>query len=159
PPSRVKCRTLKFHQKDPSMTQPIDIAIVGATGSVGETLVQILEELDFPVGTLHLLASMESAGSSVMFAGRKLRVREVDSFDFAQVWLACYAAGPAVSRSFAEKARQAGCSVIDLSGGLDQALALVPEANGEQLAQQPLPVLLASPSAAAVALAVALAPL
>ncbi|MFO3724536.1 aspartate-semialdehyde dehydrogenase [Pseudomonas sp. HLMP] len=141
------------------MTQPIDIAIVGATGSVGETLVQILEELDFPVGTLHLLASMESAGSSVMFAGRKLRVREVDSFDFAQVRLAFFAAGPAVSRSFAEKARQAGCSVIDLSGGLDQALALVPEANGEQLAQQPLPVLLASPSAAAVALAVALAPL
>jgi len=141
------------------MPQPIDIAIIGATGSVGETLVQILEELDFPVATLHLLASMESAGSNMMFAGKKLRVREVDSFDFAQVKLAFFAASPAVTRSFAPKAQQAGCSVIDLSGGLEQALALVPEANGEKVAQLELPALIASPSAAAVALAVALAPL
>lgn len=141
------------------MSQPLDIAVVGATGSVGETLVQILEELEFPVATLHLLASMESAGSSVMFAGKKVRVREVDSFDFAQVKLAFFAAGAAVSRSFAQKAREAGCSVIDLSGGLDEALALVPEANGEAVDSLALPALLASPSSAAVALAVALAPL
>ncbi|WP_054893101.1 MULTISPECIES: aspartate-semialdehyde dehydrogenase [unclassified Pseudomonas] len=141
------------------MSQPLDIAVVGATGSVGETLVQILEELEFPVATLHLLASMESAGSSVMFAGKKVRVREVDSFDFAQAKLAFFAAGAAVSRSFAQKAREAGCSVIDLSGGLDDALALVPEANGEAVDGLALPALLASPSSAAVALAVALAPL
>ncbi len=141
------------------MSQPLDIAVVGATGSVGETLVQILEELEFPVATLHLLASMESAGSSVMFAGKNVRVREVDSFDFAQVRLAFFAAGAAVSRSFAQKAREAGCSVIDLSGGLDDALALVPEANGEVVDSLELPALLASPSSAAVALAVALAPL
>ena len=141
------------------MSQPLDIAVVGATGCVGETLVQILEELEFPVATLHLLASMESAGSSVMFAGKKVRVREVDSFDFAQVKLAFFAAGAAVSRSFAQKAREAGCSVIDLSGGLDDALALVPEANGEAVDSLELPALLASPSSAAVALAVALAPL
>ncbi|HEK1686272.1 TPA: aspartate-semialdehyde dehydrogenase [Pseudomonas putida] len=141
------------------MSQPLDIAVVGATGSVGETLVQILEELEFPVATLHLLASMESAGSSVMFAGKKVRVREVDSFDFTQVKLAFFAAGAAVSRSFAQKAREAGCSVIDLSGGLDDALALVPEANGEAVDSLALPALLASPSSAAVALAVALAPL
>ncbi|HGM5579461.1 TPA: aspartate-semialdehyde dehydrogenase [Pseudomonas putida] len=141
------------------MSQPLDIAVVGATGSVGETLVQILEELEFPVATLHLLASMESAGSSVMFAGKKVRVREVDSFDFTQVKLAFFAAGAAVSRSFAQKAREAGCSVIDLSGGLDDALALVPEANGQVVDSLVLPALLASPSSAAVALAVALAPL
>ncbi|CAM3824564.1 USG-1-like protein [Pseudomonas reidholzensis] len=141
------------------MTQPLDIAVIGATGSVGETLVQILEELNFPVKTLHLLASMESAGSSVMFAGKKVRVREVDSFDFSQAKLAFFAAGAAVSLSFAAKAHAAGCTVIDLSGGLDQALALVPEANGEQLATLTLPALITSPSAGAVALAVVLAPL
>lgn len=141
------------------MTTSLDIAVVGATGSVGETLVQILEELAFPVGTLHLLASMESAGSSVMFAGKKLKVREVDSFDFAQVKLAFFATSPAVSRSFADKAQQAGCSVIDLSGGLDDALAVVPEANAQRLAELPLPARITSPSCAAVALAVALAPL
>ncbi|MFJ4155448.1 aspartate-semialdehyde dehydrogenase [Pseudomonas sp. NPDC089752] len=141
------------------MTQPLDIAVVGATGSVGETLVQILEELSFPVGTLHLLASMESAGSSVMFAGKKIKVREVDSFDFAQVKLAFFAASPAVSRSFASKAQQAGCTVIDLSGGLDDALAVVPEANADSIANLKLPARLSSPSSAAVALAVALSPL
>jgi len=141
------------------MTQPIDIAIVGATGSVGETLVQILEELDFPVATLHLLASNESAGSGVMFRSKSLRVREVDTFDFSKVKLAFFAAGPAVSRSFAPKAQAAGCSVIDLSGGLEQAPALVPEANGEVIEKLALPALISSPSAAAVALAVTLAPL
>ncbi|MCH7300516.1 aspartate-semialdehyde dehydrogenase [Pseudomonas capeferrum] len=141
------------------MNPSLDIAVVGATGSVGETLVQILEELAFPVATLHLLASMESAGSSVMFAGKKLKVREVDSFDFAQVKLAFFAAGAAVSRSFASKALQAGCTVIDLSAGLDDALAVVPEANAERLAGLTLPARIASPSSAAVALAVALAPL
>lgn len=141
------------------MTHPLDIAVVGATGSVGEALVQILEELDFPVATLHLLASMESAGSSVMFAGKKLKVREVDSFDFGQVKLAFFATGAAVSRSFAGKALQAGCTVIDLSGGLDDALALVPEANAERIASLALPARIVSPCSAAVALAVALAPL
>ncbi|WP_079227078.1 aspartate-semialdehyde dehydrogenase [Pseudomonas putida] len=141
------------------MTTPLDIAIVGATGSVGETLVQILEELAFPVGTLHLLASMESAGSSVMFAGKKIKVREVDSFDFAQVKLAFFAASAAVSRSFASKAEQGGCTVIDLSGGLEDALAVVPEANGDSVATLKLPARITSPSCAAVALAVALAPL
>ena len=135
------------------MTHPLDIAVVGATGSVGEALVQILEELDFPVATLHLLASMESAGSSVMFAGKKLKVREVDSFDFAQAKLAFFAAGAAVSRSFASKALQAGCTVIDLSAGLDDALALVPEANAERLIDLALPARIVSPCSAAVALA------
>lgn len=141
------------------MNPTFDIAVVGATGSVGETLVQVLEELAFPVATLHLLASMESAGSSVMFAGKKLKVREVDSFDFTQVKLAFFATGAAVSRSFAGKALQSGCTVIDLSGGLDDALALVPEANAERLAGLALPARIVSPCSAAVALAVALAPL
>lgn len=141
------------------MTSLFDIAIVGATGSVGEALVQILEELDFPVATLHLLASMESAGSSVMFAGRKLKVREVDSFDFAQVKLAFFAAGASVSQAFAHKAVQAGCTVIDLSGALVGALPVVPEANAEQLAGVGTPALITSPCSAAVAVATTLAPL
>ncbi|WP_136475209.1 aspartate-semialdehyde dehydrogenase [Pseudomonas sp. DG56-2] len=143
------------------MSQPIDIAVIGATGTVGETLVQILEEQDFPVGTLHLLASNESAGSGVMFRSKSLRVREVDSFDFTKVKLVFFAAGPAVTRSFAPRAQAAGCAVIDLSGGLsaEAAPALVPEANGARLEKLTQPVQVSSPSAAAVALSVALAPL
>ncbi|MGE8409794.1 MAG: aspartate-semialdehyde dehydrogenase [Pseudomonas sp.] len=143
------------------MTQPIDIAVIGATGTVGETLVQILEERDFPVGTLHLLASNESAGSAVSFRGKNLRSRDVDDFDFGKVRLAFFAAGPAVTLSFAPRAKAAGCTVIDLSGALpaDQAPAVVPEANPQVLDTLVSPAQVHSPSAAAVALAVVLAPL
>lgn len=143
------------------MTPSFDIAVIGATGTVGETLVQILEERDFPVANLHLLASSESAGHSVPFRGKNVRVREVDEFDFGKVQLAFFAAGPAVTLSFAPRATAANCAVIDLSGALPSAQApnVVPEANAQVLAGLKKPVQLSSPSAAATALAVALAPL
>jgi aspartate-semialdehyde dehydrogenase len=141
------------------MPQSIDIAVIGATGTLGETLVQLLEERDFPVGELHLLASSESAGHSVAFRGKNVRVREVDGFDFAKVRLAFFAAGPAVTRSFAPRATQAGCQVIDLSAGLAGIAQVVPEANAQALVDCPAPVQIASPSSAAIAMAVVLAPL
>lgn len=143
------------------MPQTFDIAVIGATGTVGETLVQVLEERDFPVGALHLLASSESAGASVAYRGKNVRVREVDQFDFSLVKWVFFAAGPAVTRSFAPRATAAGCTIIDLSGGLpvNEAPNVVPEANAAILADLPVPVQVASPSAAAIALAVILAPL
>ncbi|WPO98724.1 aspartate-semialdehyde dehydrogenase [Pseudomonas sp. HR96] len=141
------------------MTQTFDIAVIGATGTLGETLVQILEERDFPVGELYLLASSESAGHSVAFRGKNVRVREVDAFDFAKVRLAFFAAGPGVTRSFAPRASKAGCAVIDLAAGLDVAPNIVPEANALALAALKAPLQVASPSSAAIALAVILAPL
>jgi hypothetical protein len=72
----------------------------------------------------------------------------VDSFDFKQVKLVFFAASPAVSRSFAPKAQQAGCTVIDLSGVLDGAVALVPEANAKRIADLPQPALITSPAQA-----------
>ncbi|MGV8842768.1 MAG: aspartate-semialdehyde dehydrogenase [Pseudomonas sp.] len=143
------------------MSQTFDIAVIGATGTVGETLVQLLEERKFPLGTLHLLASIESAGQSVLFKGKNLRVREVDEFDFSKVSMVFFAAGAAVTRSYAARAHAAGCALIDLSGGLpaEQAPAIVPEANAELLAHLPTPHQVSSPSAAATALAAVLAPL
>lgn len=143
------------------MPQTFDIAVIGATGTVGETLVQVLEERDFPVGALHLLASSESAGSAVAFRGKNVRVREVDEFDFSKVRLAFFAAGPAVTRSFAARASAAGCMVVDLAAGLPatQAPNVVPECNPQVIAGLSKPVQVASPSAAATALAVILAPL
>lgn len=143
------------------MSQSFDIAVIGATGTVGETIVQILEERDFPVGELHLLASSESAGSSVAYRGKNVRVREVDAFDFARVQIAFFAAGPAVTRSYAARATAAGCAVIDLSGGLPVAQApnVVPEVNGTLLATLAKPVQVACPSPAAAALAMVLGPL
>ncbi|MFJ3484373.1 aspartate-semialdehyde dehydrogenase [Pseudomonas sp. NPDC090202] len=143
------------------MSQSFDIAVIGATGTVGETLVQILEERDFPIGELHLLASVESAGSSLPYRGKNVRVREVDAFDFSKVKMAFFAAGPAVSRSFVARATAAGCAVIDLSGGLpvEQVPNLVPEVNADVLGRQSWPYQVACPSPNAIALALVLAPL
>lgn len=143
------------------MNQSFDIAVVGATGTVGETIVQILEERNFPVADLHLLASSESAGSSVPFRGKNVRVREVDAFDFSKVQVVFFAAGLAVTSSYAAKASAAGCTLIDLSGFLPalQAPQVVPEANAKVLVGLPKPVQVSSPSPSATALAVALAPL
>ena len=141
------------------MSKTVDLAVIGATGTVGEALVQLLEEREFPVGNLHLLAGGDSAGQSVPFRGKNLRVRELAGFDFTQVGLAFFAAGEEVSRQYADKAVAAGCSVIDLSGALAQALPIVPEANAETLADVHAPYLLSSPAPAATALAVVLGPL
>ncbi|MBD9424341.1 aspartate-semialdehyde dehydrogenase [Pseudomonas sp. PDM15] len=141
------------------MSKSLAIAVIGATGTVGETLVQLLEEREFPVAGLHLLAGNDSVGQAMAFRGKNLRVREVADFDFAQVQLAFFAAGEDISRQYGPKAHAAGCSVIDLSGGLPQALPLVPEANAEALAAASAPYLLASPAPAATALAAVLAPL
>ncbi|MEA9979263.1 MULTISPECIES: aspartate-semialdehyde dehydrogenase [unclassified Pseudomonas] len=143
------------------MTQSLDIAVIGATGTVGETLVQILEERDFPVANLHLLASVESAGHSVPYRGKNVRVREVDEFDFSKVQLVFFAAGPAITRSYAVRATAAGCTVIDLSGGLpvEQAPNVVPEINAVLLDALKKPYQVSSPSPSTTALAVALAPL
>ncbi len=143
------------------MTQTFEIAVIGATGTVGETLVQILEELGFPVGTLYLLAGSNSAGASVPFRGKNVRVKEVDEFDFSKAQLAFFAAGPAVTLSFAPRATAAGCAVIDLSGALsaEQAPQVVPEANPRVLQGLQKPFQLSSPSPSATYLAVVLAPL
>ncbi len=141
------------------MSKTVDLAVIGATGTAGEAVVQLLEEREFPVGNLHLLAGGDSAGQSVPFRSKNLRVRELAGFDFTQVGLAFFAAGEEVSRQYADKAVAAGCSVIDLSGALAQALSIVPEANAEALADVHAPYLLSSPAPAATALAAVLGPL
>jgi aspartate-semialdehyde dehydrogenase len=141
------------------MTRTFDIAVIGATGSVGETLMQLLEEREFPVANLHLLASGESAGRSLSFKSKSLRVSALESFDFSRVQLAFFAAGAAVTLEYAERAGAAGCSIIDLAAALpaQQAPRVVPEVNAEVLARLSAPYQLTSPSAVSIALACVLA--
>lgn len=139
------------------MSSTFAIAVVGATGSVGESLLQLLEERDFPVTDLHLLASSESVGRSLAFKGRNLRVRAVEGFDFRTVQLVFFAADPAVTRAHTEAVRKAGCSLIDVSGALpaDMAPRVVPEMNGEAISGQ-APFTLTSPASVAVAVGLVL---
>ena len=80
------------------MSKTVDLAVIGATGTAGEALVQLLEGREVPVGNLHLLAGGDSAGQSVPIRGKNLRWRELAGFDFTQVGLAFFAAGEEVSR-------------------------------------------------------------
>jgi aspartate-semialdehyde dehydrogenase len=143
------------------VSQSFNIAIIGATGTVGETLVQLLEERDFPVATLHLLGDSDSVGHSLPFKGKNLRVRDLDSFDFAQVQLAFFAGDEQITDREAAKVHAAGCSLIDLSGGLslEQAPRMVPEANASLLNALSKPYQLTSPCPSVSALATVLAPI
>jgi aspartate-semialdehyde dehydrogenase len=141
------------------MTRTFDVAVVGATGSVGEALLQLLEEREFPVATLHLLASGESAGTSLSFRGKSRRVGALESFDFARARLVFFAAAESVTRAHADAARAAGCAVIDLTAALpsQRAPRLVADANPEQLSALSSPYWVTSPSAPSVAVATVLA--
>lgn len=144
------------------MPETLDIAVVGATGLVGEALVELLEERDFPVANLYLLASGESAGKSIAFRGRNIRVGKLDDFDFAKVRLVFLSVAADAAVDCAARAREAGCSVIDLSGGsLNNAAALLAQAcvNGEAVETLQLPALIAAPAAPAAEVAEVLAAL
>ncbi|XNM68445.1 aspartate-semialdehyde dehydrogenase [Escherichia coli] len=98
------------------MSEGWKIAILGATGAVGETLLETLAERQFPVGDIYALARTDSAGEHLRFNGKSVRVQDAAEFDWTQAQLAFFAAGQEASASYAEEATNAGCLVIDLSG-------------------------------------------
>ena len=107
--------------------QPLTVAVVGATGVVGRTMIQILNEREFPVGELRLLASGRSAGRTVSIDGRTLEIGEALPEAFHGVDIALFSAGADVSRDLAPAAVAAGATVIDNSSAwrMDDAIPLV----------------------------------
>lgn len=119
------------------MTEGWNIALLGATGSVGESILAALSEATFPLGEVWLLASERSAGKSVRFAGRSLRVTDAAQFDWSQAHLAFFVAGREASERYAEAAAEAGCLVIDSSGAFalePDVPLIVPDVNPAALA-------------------------
>ena len=82
-----------------------NVAIVGATGAVGEVLLELLEERNFPVENLYLLASERSAGTSLSFKGKRIIVQNLAEFDFSQADIGLFSAGGSISEEFAPKQR------------------------------------------------------
>lgn len=130
------------------MSQTFDIAVVGATGLVGEALLMALDEREFPVGNLFPLAADEAVGQVAAFRERNLRVRAVDSFDFATVALVFVI--EALAPAQLARIEGAGCALIDLSGALraQQAPCVVAEVNPQQVGgarwlRSPLPAVVA----------------
>ncbi|MFT6955487.1 MAG: aspartate-semialdehyde dehydrogenase [Halieaceae bacterium] len=144
------------------MSDLYGVAVVGATGAVGEAIISILEERDFPVGTLYALASSRSAGKKVMFKGKSVRVTDVAEFDFSKARIGLFSAGGSISEKYAPIAAAAGCVVIDNTSHFRQdpdIPLVIPEVNGEALANYPVRNIIANPNCSTIQMLVALKPI
>jgi len=138
-----------------------NVAIVGATGAVGETMRTILAERDFPVAELTLLASERSAGERLDFRGKSILVKELASFDPAGIDIALFSAGGDISKEYAPKFAAAGAVVIDNSSAFrydDDVPLVVAEVNPDAMANRPRGII-ANPNCSTMQMLVALAPI
>jgi aspartate-semialdehyde dehydrogenase len=144
------------------MDRQFRVAVIGATGLVGETLITVLEERDFPVSQLHALASDRSLGRSVSFRGRRYPVQELADFDFAHCDFALFCAGAQVSREYVPRAVAAGCLVIDNTSEFryqEDVPLVVPEVNPHALAGLGTRGIVANPNCCTIQMVLVLKPL
>ena len=144
------------------MSRSFRVAVVGATGLVGETMVKVLEERKFPVSELYALASNRSLGRSVEYGGRSLPVGQLSEFDFSRADIGLFSAGSAISAEYAPKAAEAGCIVIDNTAQFryqDDIPLVVPEVNPHAIAQYRNRGIIATPTCYTVQMVVALKPI
>ena len=138
----------------------LKVAVVGATGAVGDLMVKVLEERSFPVGELTPLASYRSLGKTVTFKGTELPGQELREDAFTGIQVALFSVGGSVSKKFAPLAAAAGCVVIDNSSAfrMDPTVPLiVPEVNPDAVA--PHPNIIANPNCSTIQMVVALKPI
>lgn len=144
------------------MKEQFDVAVVGATGLVGQTMIEILEQREFPVGNLHALASERSVGKTVEFRGKHIKVQALESFDFAGVDIGLFSAGAGVSAEHAPRAGEAGCIVIDNTSCFrnePDIPLIVPEVNPAAIAGYPPRNIIANPNCSTIQMVVALGPI
>ncbi len=137
-----------------------NIAIVGATGLVGRTMLKVLEERNFPINNLRLYASARSAGKKLNFAGKEYIVEETNEDSFQDIDIALFSAGKEASKKYAPIAASNGCVVIDNSSAwrMDTAVPLVvPEVNKEVL--KDYKGIIANPNCSTIQLMLVLKPL
>ena len=139
-----------------------DVAVVGATGVVGEAMLAILEEREFPVRNLYPLASHRSAGSSVRFNGATHTVGDLEDFDFTKAQIGLFSAGASVSARHAPRAGDAGCVVVDNSSQFrydDDVPLIVPEVNPHAIETYTNRNIIANPNCSTIQMVVALQPI
>ena len=144
------------------MSKTYNVAVVGATGAVGEVMLDILAERKFPVDQVFALASERSVGKSVPFGDRMLRVRNLAEFDFHSAEIGLFSAGASVSRVYAPKAVEAGCVVIDNTSQFrydDDIPLVVPEVNPDAIAAYTGRGIIANPNCSTIQMVVALKPI
>ncbi len=139
-----------------------NVAVVGATGEVGKTMREILEERNFPIKNIKLLASERSAGTEVEFKGERVVVEKLDKNSFKGVDIALFSAGGAVSKEFAPVAADSGCVVIDNSSAfrMEPDIPLVvPEVNPHKVADYKNRYIISNPNCSTIQMVVPLKPI
>lgn len=139
-----------------------NVAIVGATGAVGNTLREMLEEREFPINELHLLASERSAGERLAFNDKNIMVTDLAEFDFSKADIALFSAGGNVSLDYAQKAVDAGCIVVDNTSVFryqQDVPLVVSEVNPERIEDYRERGIIANPNCSTIQMLVALKPI
>jgi len=144
------------------MTDRFDVAVVGATGVVGESMLEILSRRRFPVGKVYALASERSVGRKVEFGNKQLTVTDLAEFDFSSVQIGLFSAGASVSAEYAPRAAAAGCVVVDNTSYFrydDDIPLVVPEVNADAIAGFSNRGIIANPNCSTIQMVVALKPI
>ena len=143
------------------MDKRVNVAVVGATGEVGGTMLSILAQRDFPVAEVHAVASSRSVGKLVEFGDRELVVRDLESYDFSGIDIALFSPGAAVSAIHAPRAAAAGAVVIDNTSQFrydDDIPLVVPEVNPDAIGQHENRGIIANPNCSTIQMVMALKP-
>lgn len=144
------------------MSRELNVAIVGVTGAVGETILTVLKERAFPIKTLYPLASSRSVGKTVTFKNKDIDVLDLAEFDFSNVDIALFSAGGSVSEKYVPKAVAAGCIVIDNTSCFryeDDIPLIIPEVNAHRIGDYKKRSIIANPNCSTIQMVVALKPI
>lgn len=144
------------------MTLGYDVAIVGVTGVVGETLLEVLAQRKFPVANLYPIASERSAGNAIVFNQKPYSVIDIEDFDFSKAQFAFFSAGAVVSKKYVPIAAQEGCLVIDNTSQFryeSDVPLVVPEVNSDALKDYRQRNIIANPNCSTIQMVVALKPI
>ncbi len=148
------------------MIKKYNIAVAGATGAVGSEIIQILEERDFPIDNLYLLASSKSKGKKLEFNQKEIIVEELSEFDFSKAQIGLFSPGGKISAEYAPKAAKAGCVVIDNTSHFRMQKnipLIVPEVNASVLEEffldEKRTNIISNPNCSTIQMLVALKPL
>lgn len=137
-----------------------NLAVVGATGVVGRTILKVLEEKNLPISEYHFLASAKSAGKKIMFNNTEYIVEELNEKSFVNIQFAIFSAGSEIAKKYAPIAAESGCKVIDNSSAfrMEKEIPLiVPEVNFDEIKKSDM--IIANPNCSTIQAVLALSPL
>lgn len=145
-----------------NIKNPVNVAVVGVTGAVGQAFIDILTERKFPIGQFYPIASERSAGEVIRFCGKNYYIENVADFDFSKVQIALFSAGADISEIYAPIAAKAGAVVIDNTSFFryePDVPLVVPEVNAHAIARFRNRNIIANPNCSTIQMVVALKPI